>query len=451
MGQAPDDRAEQTNGDTVPGPEGIPILGVLPRFARDPIGFMARSARAYGPVVRWEFPTERGFLITGPKEVERILVTENQHYAKGRLFQQSAQPLLGEGLLTSEGELWRRQRHRIEPSFHPDRLEQYTTIMTERTEKIVNRWQDGETRDLHADMMGLTLEIVAEALLGVDIRDRTPAVREALDAITTHAEKLRTNYVPLWVPTPLNRRFHRSMDVLDEIVSDIIEDRRADPGEDVVSSLLAATDEAGDRMSTEQVHDEILTLLFAGHETTALALTYAFFALARHPEVEADLQAELDATLGNDPPAVGELPELPSTERVIKETLRLYPPVYAILREPKQDVELGGYRIPAGSTLTLSQYAVHRDPGLYSDPMAFRPDRWKTDLEANLPRFGYFPFAGGPRRCIGDRFAMLEARLILATVVSQFHLELVSSPSIRFGAGFTMRPKDPIQVRVHAR
>lgn len=451
MQQAPDDRPEQPNGDTVPGPGGAPVLGVLPRFARDPFGFMERSARVYGPVVRWEFPTERGFLLTGPDEIERVLVTDNQHYVKGRVFQRSAQPLLGRGLLASGGDVWRRQRHRIEPAFHPDRLEQYTTIMVERTAETIDGWRDGETRDLHADMMALTLEIVAEALLGVDIRDRTTAVREALDDVTTHAEKLRTNYVPLWVPTPLNRRFRRGMDVLDEIVSDIIEDRRADPGEDVVSSLLAATDEAGDRMSTEQVHDEVLTLLFAGHETTALALTYAVFALAQHPDAESDLHAELDASLGNDPSSVDDLPDLPFTEHVVKETMRLYPPVYAILREPTQDVELGGYRIPAGSTLTLSQYVVHRDPGLYNDPTTFRPDRWTDDLEADLPRFGYFPFAGGPRRCIGDRFAMLEARLILATIFGQYHLELVSSPSIRFGAGFTMRPKDPIQVRAHAR
>lgn len=451
MKQASERSPKHSPSSAIPGPDGVPFLGILPQFARDPLAFTVKSAREYGPVVRWEFPTERSFLVTDPDVIEQILVRENQHYIKGHLFQRSLRPFLGQGLLTSEGEAWRRQRHRIEPAFHPERLERYATVVTDRTEETISRWRDGETRNVHEDMMALTLEIVAETLLGVDIRDQTPAVGRALGVITAHAERTRTDYIPQWVPTPLNRRFDRAKSTLDEIVYDIIDDRRANPGDDVVSTLLKARDEDGERMSIEQVHDEVMTLVLAGHETTALALTYTFFALAQRPDVEGDLHDELDSSLDGSVPTFDDLPALSHTENIVTESLRLYPPVYAILREPTRDVNLAGYPIPAGSTLTLSQYVVHRDPTLYEDPMAFRPDRWTAELEDDLPRFGYFPFGGGPRRCIGDRFALMEARLILATIARKYHLELISSPSIRFGAGITMRPKDPIKVRVHER
>lgn len=451
MKQVLSDLRTRSRDTTVPGPDGVPALGVLPKYARDPFGFMMRSAREYGPVVRWEFPTDRSFLVTSPEAIERILVQENQHYVKGRLFHQSLRPVLGRGLLTSEGEFWRKQRHLIEPAFHPERLNRYASIMTERTDRTISRWRDGETRTLHEDMMTLTLEIVAEALFGVDIRSQAAEVGDALDVITERAESVRADYVPRWVPTPLNRRFERAKGVLDEIVYGIIEERRSTPGDDVVSTLLAATDEDGERMSVEQIHDEVLTLLLAGHETTALALTYTIFALAQRPQVEAELAAELDAVLDGDSPTVADLQKLSYAEQVVKESMRLYPPVYSILREPTRDVELGGYPIPAGSTLVLSQFVVHRDPALYADPMAFRPDRWTDALETELPRFGYFPFAGGPRRCLGDRFAMMEAKLLLATIVQRYHLELVSSPSLQFRAGITMRPTDPIEINVHDR
>lgn len=435
----------------VPGPDGVPVLGVLPQFARDHLGFTLESVQEYGRLVRWPFPTEDVYVVADPEAIEQILVHDNEQYVKGERFQQSLRPVLGNGILTSEGEFWRSQRRQIEPAFHPDRIERYASIMSEQTAATIDEWEAGDRLDVHETFSSLTLAIVAEALFGVDVRDRAGDVAGALDTVTEYAEAVSTNFVPLSIPTPLNRRMQEAKHVLDEIAFDIIEERRAAPGDDVVSQLLDATDEDGDPMSDEQLRDEVLTLLLAGHETTALALTYATYALARQPEVEARLVEELDTVLDGALPTVADLDECSYTEQVVQEALRLYPPAYGLLREPTTDVELCGYPIPAGSSLSIPQFAVHRDPAFYDDPMAFRPQRWVDDLEAQLPPYAYFPFSGGPRRCIGDRFALLEARLLLATIFRRYHLELVSSPSIDLTPGITMRPADPIEVRVHER
>ena len=471
-----------------PGPSGLPVIGNLHKFAREPFEFMTRCGREYGPVVAWEIGERDSYLVTGPTEIERVLVHDNQDYVKGKRFQQAVGPVLGRGVLTSEGEKWRRQRHLVQPAFHPDRIEGYAGIMTDLTEETIEDWQDGETRDVHADMMALTLRIVSRALFGVDLRDRTDEVGEALGVVTAHAEKMSSRYVPPSVPTPENRRFQRATERLEAIVDEIVAERREDPSDDVISALLAASDKCkangtvqpvgegrgksdgeglgkaigmgrketdgdgrGDGMTPKQIRDEVMTLLLAGHETTALALTYTFFLLGQYTAVDETLFEEVDSVVEGSAPAIEDVEDLEYAERVVKESMRLYPPVFSILREPIRDVELGGYHIPAGSTLTLAQWVVHRDPRYYRHPMAFRPERWTDGFAKELPRFAYFPFAGGPRRCLGDRFAMIEAQLVLATIAKRYQLELVSSPSIDRGAGITMRPKDPIRVVVRER
>ncbi|WP_435359005.1 cytochrome P450 [Haloarchaeobius sp. DFWS5] len=434
-----------------PGPRGLPVLGSTLDFRRDPLSFRTKVARTYGPVASFDVLNQTFYLLTAPEHIERVLVRENEKYVKGEVFQTLLTPLVGHGLLTSEGEQWRRQRHLIQPSFRPDALSHYADIMVAETADELSTWRPGQVRDIHEDMLRLTGEIVAQSLFGVDVSDRTEVVADALETVMGQAENLRASMVPNWVPLPSKRRAQAAKSVLDTVVYDIIDERRANPGDDVVSALLAAEDEDGNTMSREQVRDEVMTLFIAGHETTALSLSFTFFVLAQHPDVEEKLVAEIRETLGGDTPTVADLAAMPYLERVVKESMRLYPPVHAIVREPTEDVEFDGYRIPAGSPISMPQWTVHRDPEYYDDPMAFRPDRWTDAFEKALPRYAYFPFGGGPRRCIGDRFAMMEARLLLAQILQEYHLELVSDPSLDLVASITTRPRSPIEMRVHER
>ncbi|WP_435178271.1 cytochrome P450 [Halorussus sp. AFM4] len=443
---------DRGRGRTPPGPDGLPLVGSLPAFARDQFGFERRMHREYGDVVRWKFPGGWTYHLSHPEHIEHVLVQNNQNYVKGEAFQETLGPVLGNGLLNSEGEFWRRQRHLVEPAFHPDRIATYAEMMVDVTERTTETWRDGETRDVHSEMTALTLEIVGRTLFGVDLRDESERVGEALEVVMAASEFSLTDLLPDRVPTPERRRFERAVGTLDRVVDRIVAERRRNPtDEDVVSKLLAARDERGDAMSDRQVRDEVMTLLLAGHETTALALTFTFFLLAQHGDVERKLVADLDEELGGEPPTVADLDDLPYLERVVTESMRLYPPVPGIVREPVADDRVGDYRIPAGATVSMSQHVVHRDPRWYDDPMAFRPERWTDGFRESLPRLAYFPFAAGPRRCVGDRFALLEARTVLATILQEYHLELVSSPALDLRPSITARPRNPVEMKIHER
>ncbi|WP_254542966.1 cytochrome P450 [Halomarina pelagica] len=448
----------ETLGPRPPGPDGLPILGNTVAYARDPFGFTTRAAEEHGDVVYIETAGRPFYQLTHPDDIEYVLVHNNGNYVKGALFQRLLGPVTGRGLLNSEGETWRRQRHLVQPAFHPDRIARYAGTMTDYAERMLDSWGDGERRDVHEDMMGLTLEIVADALFGVDIRDEAPSVGRALDVVMEHSEDVYDLYVPDRVPTPSRWRYRRAVETLDEVVYDIIDERRSAGGDDVISMLAAAIDERGRGMSDEQLRDEVMTLLLAGHETTALALSFTWYLLAQYPSVEGRLVDELDRVLADGGgigrarvPTLADLDDLGYAERVIRESMRLYPPVHGIVREPVEDDEIGGYRVPAGVTVSMPQWAVHRDPRWYDDPMAFRPERWTPDFEASLPSYAYFPFGGGPRRCVGDRFALLEARLVLATVARRYHLELPPSTDLDLLASITTRPKDGVEMVVHER
>ena len=435
-----------------PGPDGLPLIGNLHEFARDRLGFIERNAREYGDIVYTELAGEPVYQLFDPEAVRHVLVDNNENYVKGEFFQRQL-GFLGEGLLTNEGKSWRRQRHLVEPAFHPDRIAGYADTMVAYTERAVNGWADRQVRNVHSDMMGLTLEIVGKALFDVDVREDARGVGEAMSAVMHHFQRstARPIDVPDWVPTPTNIRYRRALDRLDDVVADIVAQRRRadeDAG-DVVSMLLSARDEAGGRMSDETIRDEVLTLLLAGHETTAQALTFTFHLLARHPEIEQKLLAEIDAVLDGELPTMADLPNLEYTEWVIKEAMRLYPPVWALVREPLVDDKIDGYPIPARATVGMYQWVIHRDPRQYEDPAAFVPERWADDGDRHP--FAYFPFGGGPRRCIGDRFAMLEARLLVATIVQRVHLELVSRSEVPLSPAITLRPGEDVEMRIHRR
>jgi cytochrome P450 len=434
-----------------PGPDGWPVVGVFFDYVREPFEFATRVARDYGPLAYYPSLFTDFYQVNDPDLVEEVLVHQNQKFIKGSLFQQTLRPVVGDGLLTAEGEQWRRQRHMVNPAFHPDRIREYADVMVGDTRAMLDDWHDGETLDVHEAMMELTLDIVAKTLFGVDVGDRAEGVGEAMGIVMMRAESPLSGIIPLSVPTPSNRRFERAVETIAGLVDDIVDERRANPGDDVLSALLAARDEDGEAMSDELVRDEVRTLLLAGHETTALALTFTLFVLAQHPDVEERLLAELDEVLDGRPATRADADDLVYTERIVKESMRLYPPVHGILREAAEEVEIGGYTIPEGATISLNQWTLHRDSRFYADPMAFQPDRWTDEFEQSLPRFAYFPFAGGPRRCIGDRFAMLEATLVLATLYQGAHFELVSEPKLSLAASITSRPTEPVVMRVHKR
>jgi cytochrome P450 len=434
-----------------PGPKGHPFVGNATQYSRDPFGFMLRCAREYGPVASAHLSGRPHFLLSEPADIEHVLVTNHRNYTKGAIQAREAS-LFGNGLLLSEGEFWRRQRRTMQPAFHRRRVEQYAGIMTAATERMLDGWRHGSTRDIHHDMMRLTLEIVVEVLFGADVHDRAHRLARAFAVVGEHFQVVydRIFFIPEWIPVPDNRRYRRALNALDREVDRIIQERRAGGGggNDLLGMLLEARDEDGRPMSDRQLRDEVMGLFLAGHETTAHTLGFACHLLGQHPDQEAKLLAELQAYLGGRLPTVGDLPRLQFTEQVTKEALRLYPAVYSMLREARQDDELGSYHVPAGTTVVLPQWVIHRDGRFFEEPEAFAPERWTADFERSLPRCAYFPFGAGPRVCIGMSFALMELHLILPTILQRWHLEPVSSGPLELLASITTRPRRGIAMVV---
>lgn len=465
--RATSDQKDERGTRRPPGPNGWPLLGNTVQFVRDPFAFYDRLA-SYGDVVSYSVAGQPFCTVLRPEHVRRVLVTDAEKYGKWSAEEFGAD-FASEGVLMTEGEQWRRQRKALQPAFTLARVRAYGDSMVTFAADLVGGWTEGERVALDREFSGLTLRILAKSLFDIDSTERGHVVREAAAALNDRADaRTLSAFLPGWVPTPANRRYRTRMSRFEAFVNDRIDERRverrtdrnADPHrEDLLSLLLDVTDEnsgidddsAGATMSEREVRDQLITFLFAGHETTSLALTYTFLSLARHPEKRAVLRTELDSVLGGDTPSVTDLPELTYTEKVIKEALRLYPPAYVIFREVRENVELGGYEIAAGTRLTLPQFRLHTDERFFEAPQEFRPERWTSEFEAELPDYAYFPFGGGPRHCIGMRFAMLELRLVLTTIAQEADLELVSDPDPDLRMSATLRPEDPIEARVRER
>lgn len=436
-----------------PSPPGSLLLGHLGELQRDMLGFAQRCARELGDVVAWRMAHRRVYLISHPDLIEDILVTNNRNYIKDfslRLYR----PLIGNGLLTSEGDFWLRQRRLIQPAFLKPRLAAYGEVMAGFTQRMLTHWHDGLTLDIHEQMMELALHIAAKTLFDADIAANAHEVGEALEAALRSIDTRLLFHPPLWVPTPSNLRLKRAVARLDRIVYQMIEQRRAsgkDHG-DFLSILLHARDEDdGSRMTDQQLRDEAMTLFLAGHETTALALSWTMYLLAQHPDVTARLVQELDTVLGGRLPTAADVPRLRVTEQIVMEAMRLYPPAYGLARENLATCEIGGFHVPKGTTLYFLQWVVHRDPRFFDRPEAFLPERWTPAFQQRLPKYAYFPFGGGPRLCIGNSFAMMEAILILGTLFQQFRVELVPNQEIKIWPSITLRPKHGIKVVIRQR
>lgn len=432
-----------------PRPRGLPFLGNVPRLRRDPLGAMTEWARTHGDVVGLRLAIAQGFLISHPDDIEHVLVTANRSFVKPWLLRQAGE-MLGDGLLTSDGELWLRQRRLMSPPFHRERIASYGGAMVELTERMLDGWRDGEVLDLHEEMMHLTLAIVARTLFGSRVDDVAEDVGWALEiALKRFVDRIGPMRLLDRLPLPRNRRFASARDRLDAIIFRLIRERRAttDPRTDLLGMLLDATDEEGRHMSDRQLRDEAITLFLAGHETTAIALSWTWMLLALNPEVERKLLDELDDVLRGVPPTVEDLPRLRYTAAVIRESMRLYPPAWRIGREAIQECEIGGYPVPIGSQVIMSQWVVHRDPRFFAEPERFLPERWEANRAAALPKFAYFPFGGGARRCIGDTFAIMEAALVLATVARRFRLAPAQPTPIEIWPSITLRPRTGILMR----
>ncbi|MBO0726077.1 MAG: cytochrome P450 [Blastocatellia bacterium] len=439
-----------------PGPS--PLIPAVNFFAfrRDPIKFLTGLANRYGDVVRFKVGPLPFVMVGNPDYIRDILVTNHKNFMKGEGLQRGKR-LIGEGLLTSEGEFHLRQRRLAQPAFHRQRIASYAATMVEYSARACDGWRAGETRDVARDMTRLTLAIAGKTLFDADVEGEADEIGEALSAAIELFNRLTLPFAQSLerLPLPATRRFKKARERLDATVYRIINDRRAS-GEDrgdLLSLLIQARDEDGDGsgMTDRQLRDESLTILLAGHETTANALTWTWYLLSQHPEIETRFHAEVDDVLKGELPDAEDFPRLPYTEMVFAEAMRLYPPAWVIGRRALGDYQINGYAIPARTILLLSPYLIHHDARFFPDPFRFDPERWTPEARESRPKFSYFPFGGGPRVCIGESFAWMEGSLVLATIAQRFRMRLAPGHPVEMRPMVTLRPKYGMRMVLEAR
>ena len=429
-----------------PGPQPSFLNTIIYRPGRDPLVFFSNLARQYGDLAYLRMAGEHLFVASNPAVIRDVLVTHNQNFHKSRGLER-IKILLGEGLLTSEDAFHLRQRRLMQPAFHRGRIAAYASTMVAYADRVRRGWTPGTTLDIAREMSRLTLLIVGKTLFDADVESQARDVGEAMSGLM---DSFWTLMLPFGatlqrLPIPQMRRGRKARERLDAIIYGIIRERRANLGDrgDLLSMLLMAQDDQdrGRGMTDRQVRDEAMTIFLAGHETTANALTWTWYLLSQSPDVERQLHEEIDAALKGRLPTVADIDRLPYTNRVVTESMRLYPPAWMIGRRAVNEYRIGPYYVPSRSIIVMSQWIVHRDPRHYADPERFDPDRWTPEFKAALPRFAYFPFGGGPRQCIGESFAWMELVLLVATFAQQWRFELVPGHPVVPQAAVTLRPK----------
>ena len=456
-----------------PGPHSILPNKLLREFIKNPIKTLMEIAYTYGDIAHFKFGRQHVYLLNNPQFIEDVLVRNYKNFIKSKGLQVSKR-LLGEGLVTSEGEYHESQRRIIQPAFHPNLISKYGDIMTSYTVNMCQRWEDGTILDIHKEMINLTSAIISKALLGSNVKSQQ--ADEVGDALLTCAEYFNRLLMPFGelvekIPIlPVNKGFQRAKDKLDSIVYDMIKEHRENESKNAVNSdllytLLQAqdTDLGIGRMTDSQLRDEVMTIFLAGHETTANALTWTFYLLSQYPNVEARLYEELCDVLGNDDvdkrdgnverriPTIEDIPKLEYTEKIFRESMRIYPPAWTIGRQALHNYKIGKYVIPAGSIILMSQYVMHHSPRFFSDPDIFYPDRWTRETKLNLPRFSYFPFGGGIRGCVGEPFAWIEGILLIATICRQWKMHHDAAHKVELRPLITLRPKHGMRMRLERR
>ncbi|MFE3323488.1 cytochrome P450 [Streptomyces sp. NPDC059176] len=432
------------------GPRRLPGLGNLPAFAHDPLGFFERL-RVSGDLVEWRLGPQRALFVSRPEHIGELLTgieTVFRHPELGWALKL----VLGDGVVTSEGAAWRRKRALVQPAVRPRQVRSYAATMTECAAQLAAAWQPGQIVDVRREMLALTQRIAVRTLFGTDSTGREDVIGSAMDvAQRAIGDEFRglTLFLPSWVPTPGRRRLRRAVEVIDAEVARVTHERRRATGDrdDLLSRLLAARDDDGKPLSDREVRDEAVTLYIGGHETTGTTLTWAWYLLSRNPGARARLGGELRTVLAGRTPEFDDLRRLPFTEQVVKETLRLYPPVWLMTGVAKEGSTIGGLPLPAGTVVWSSQWSAHRDPRWFPDPEAFRPERWDPAVGPAAPDHAWFPFGGGARACLGARFAMVEAVLVLATLAQHVHVD-TGPDEVAPRTGLTLQPGSPVRGRL---
>ena len=442
--------------DTPPGPTGEPVLGSGRRYADDPFAFISALEESYGDISRFEMGPIPTYLVTDPGAIERILVSDADQFSKPEFQGEALGELLGEGLLLSEGETWQRQRDLAQPAFSMRRLLGMADRITDHATAMTDDWTPGNTVDAELETARVTLSVILDLMMGVELpAERIDTVQSQLEPLGRRFEPEPLRFaMPDWVPMPGDAEYEAAIETLDDVLDEIIERRRGTEGDpsgdggpmDFLSVLLRA--QGRGEQSAQQLRDEMMTMLLAGHDTTALTLTYTLFLLSEHPEVRERVEAEVDEQLDGEEPTATDVREFEYLEWVIDEAMRLYPPVFALFRTPDEPVELCGYTVPDDASVMLPQWGVHRSSRFWEDPDSFDPERFSPERGGGRPRFALFPFGGGPRHCIGKHLAMLEAQLILATVLSQYRLEFEGETPLELSPSLTMHPRQEMTMRI---
>jgi cytochrome P450 len=431
-----------------PGPPGLPLIGNLLSFRHDVLQLLLDARERYGDVVRFRLGPAIFHLVAHPDLIREVLQEKADQYDKETRSSAKIRSMTGHGLLTASGELWRRQRRLIQPGFRPAAIATFVERMTAATGAMFGKWQPQQTIDIASEMMRLTYTIVGRALFSADVAADAEKVEHAMEVLLAHTYRRLERIIdlPEALPTPGNRRFRAALATVDRVVYRILSARRqaryGSAPADLLDILLRERDEeSGQRMDDRQIRNEVLTLLLAGHETTANALTWTFYLLARHPDAMERVRAEATAVLGDRAPTYEDLAALSFTERVVREAMRLYPPIWAMERRAALADELGGYPIPAGSTVVMSPWVTHRHPAFWSEPERFDPERFTEERADGRPTLAYLPFGAGPRFCIGGHFAMTEAVVITAMVIRSWRLRLVGGHPVVPEPGITLRAR----------
>jgi cytochrome P450 len=447
---------------TVAGPAPIKnifeLIKFTPELRKDTLALVDGLSKTYGDFFMIEIMGTKQYITSDPEIIYEILVKQSSKFIKDKDYRDTKRGMarfFGNGLVTSNGDFWKRQRKLVAPALHVKRIEGYAETINEFTGDTLANWMHGAKIDFSAEMTALTLKIVVKTLFSAEVEDDVEKVGNAMTMIQEYLGEMQFGFIPTWIPTPLELKARRAKRDLDEVVYRVINERRAggevqDNG-DLMSMLLLAEDEDGNRMTDEQVRDEVLTLFLAGHETTANTLNWTLMLLAEHPEVEAKLHEELDTVLQGRTPTLADLRRLPYTNMVIQEAQRISPPVWMIGREVTEDVTLKGHVVPKGSMIGMFIYGTHHNPKYWESPEVFDPERFSAENEEKIAKFAYLPFGGGPRICIGNSFAMMEAQLILANIAQRYTLRVAPGETVEKAASITLYPKHGLPMMVRER